>query len=383
LVLYLQNEQQKYSKRLRPLLAGKTTAAMPKRRLTAEELGERQAYQKEAKQNLIKLRNHPDDRIRAIVCAELCKDSSCDEESLCSNTDESLCDGDVGVKRSGASVFDKLKMEFQGLNVTDDTLSDDESRDEAFVPNEDEASDAYAKGSMTFGGVTLYKHRCYRFEQQDIILGIKYFVSETEAFCVPVEPFEKTFLGVLQKEFAPDEQPPFPYVQNRDKGLKLHLKYFVYPKRSELDIPLPEWSYQQRSGMNFAYWVDTKKTRIGKLEKINGIDLYSGAGGLSAGLFKACIRSMMGVEKDRNAARAFLDNHGGLKDDSEESLDEFFHNCRESPEFLASHLSIKGNVGVWHGTVVDFLTKCRDDTSYLHDMGKIHYVHLSPPCQGF
>ena len=85
-----------------------------------------------------------------------------------------------------------------------------------------------------------------------------------------------------------------------------------------------------------------------KKEKLNFLDIFSGAGGLSCGLEMAGMKCILGVECDKNAIKTFGHNHKGAE-------------------------TFCGDI---QGLTKPILTK-------LIGNQKVHAVVGGPPCQGF
>lgn len=297
------------------------------------------------------------------------------------------------------------ELEFQGVDHDEILDEDDEfarlSDDEKLL-------------EVEFEGETFKVGDCFRVKRfNDAILGIKYFVDEETVLCVPVLPFEKSIVGVFQKELAESKSPPngFNYLQVPcrcqqgpcvcKKASEIHLSNLLERKTNgKLELSLPSKAYAPKDGRKFAYWDAAPKLISKKREgPLNCIDLFCGAGGASGGLKRAGYSVVMGVDDDFEALCAFYMNHGGQNpalhrfclesvgktEDDDHFYQDLFFKFLADMNFLASYIR-QGGTSIFWGTVDEFLSAWENKEGFKEAVqanGKIHHVHISPPCQGF
>lgn len=115
---------------------------------------------------------------------------------------------------------------------------------------------------------------------------------------------------------------------------------------------IPRMIYEINRGkrLHFAFYPPSPDnvTTVRLSSKATALDLFAGAGAMHLGFHAAGFETAMAVEKNPFAAQA-----------------------------LSSHVN-----RIFPGDVVDFLTACKSK-SYRDQIGPIHHLHASPPCQGF
>ena len=214
--------------------------------------------------------------------------------------------------------------------------------------------------SVRFKNKLFEKGKCYRYKEKinkrskiDVILGITRFCSDKVAQCVLVIPFEQTFLGEMFKEETIREHK-FDFLSHmrvHDTTVYAPLTFF----RKEALPSIPTWVYEPETRGNwnsFAYYKSARKIKVQKRQnKARVLDLFAGCGGMSLGFEKAGLSIAKAVELDRSAVETYAASHE--------------------------------RVSIFPGDVNEFLKKCKEDEEYRKQIGIIHHVHASPPCQGF
>jgi len=219
---------------------------------------------------------------------------------------------------------------------------------------------------VVFNGRTFFKGRCYQSQNgkgEPIIVAIKSFKSDYEAYCVRVIKTTETFLGTgdHSDEFrrAMEKYNSSVHVQVRGTAELLLSdigKECSFPHPAEI----PDLIYEPRipgSSQSFGYVRDTgtstcrnKQVRIRRKE-MRLMEAFSGAGGMHLGYKEEGFATAMAVELNDVAVDTFELNNPG--------------------------------VPTYRGDVNKFIEKFETDPDYRKSLGNIDAVHVSSPCQGF
>jgi hypothetical protein len=134
---------------------------------------------------------------------------------------------------------DSFDMIYQGFDEDDDENSivscdDDEDENDDDVNKNVNTFEYSSLSSMVFDGHQYNRWKCYHL--QNIVVGIKSFVSASEAYCVRIVPTSKTFLGIGEEgeEFCSS----ISYVQ-----LKKQVLICLSKLENEM-LDLPDWIYK-------------------------------------------------------------------------------------------------------------------------------------------
>jgi hypothetical protein len=273
----------------------------------------------------------------------------------------------------------------QNLN-TEETLGMFEMTDQGFDVNEDifsafdtdeEKADTEANpirnlSEVEFEGRRYKKRQCYYTKSAKgsyVVVGIRSFVSESEAYCVRVVHTCETFLGITkmrEEACIPNKYFPFEYVQLKRQELirlsKLGKLVVVTDSKDSPPESLPDWIYEPligRSRRPFGYTRDrsnmpSNMTRTRRpLKEFRVLEGFTGAGGMHLGFKEEGFHTAMAVEYDDDAVATFK-------------------------------LNDPDDVPVYHGDINEFTERMRDDEEYSRSVvGKTPVIHTSSPCQGF
>jgi hypothetical protein len=139
---------------------------------------------------------------------------------------------------------DTFDMTYQGFDEDDDedsivSLDDDDNNNDDDANNKVNPFEYSSLSSMEFNGRNYHRWKCYHL--QNIVVGIKSFVSASKVYCIRVVPTSKTVLGVGREgeEFC----DTIPYVQLKKQVLICLSK--LGEENKMLDI-LPDWIYEPR-----------------------------------------------------------------------------------------------------------------------------------------
>jgi hypothetical protein len=269
---------------------------------------------------------------------------------------------------------------------TEETLGMFEMADQGFDVNEDifpafdadeEKADTEANrirnlSEVEFEGRRYKKRQCYYTKSAKgsyVVVGIRSFVSESEAYCVRVVHTCETFLGITkmrEEACIPNKHFPFEYVQLKRQELiclsKLGKPVVVTDNKDSPPESLPDWIYEPligRSRRPFGYTRDRSNmpsnvTRTRRPRKeFRVLEGFTGAGGMHLGFKEELFHTAMAVEYDDDAVATFK-------------------------------LNDPDDVPVYHGDINEFTKRMRDDEEYSTSVvGKNEVIHTSSPCQGF
>ena len=264
--------------------------------------------------------------------------------------------------------LDMFEMADQGFDVNEDIFS-------AFDADEEkadtEANPIRNLSEVEFEGRRYKKRQCYYTKSakgSSIVVGIRSFLSESEAYCVRVVHTCETFLGITKmKEEAciPNKHFPFEYVQlKRQELICLSKLGELVVAKGKIDSPpesLPDWIYEPRIGRSrrpFGYTRDrsnmpsnvTRTRRPSREFRV--LEGFTGAGGMHLGFKEEGFHTAMAVEYDDDAVATFKLNNP--------------------------------DVPVYHGDINEFTKRMRDDEEYSTSaVGNTLVTHTSSPCQGF
>jgi len=190
---------------------------------------------------------------------------------------------------------------------------------------------------------------------KDIIVGIQSFITSCLARCILVVKFQDTLLGEndglnYEANYIPEshvqvykqiENIPLSELDGESNDIK-EIPSLIYEPQT-----LGSWSI-------FGYFYDrSKMKRTRKRTEIKSLEIFTGAGGSLQGYHNNGFKTIMAVEKDKEAARTLQENNKDVHVSSQ---------CvRDIIKEYATLKSLKS------------FTILR----------RIDHVHLSPPCQGF
>jgi DNA (cytosine-5)-methyltransferase 1 len=286
-----------------------------------------------------------------------CNQEDSDNENSDNETEDYLDLSNDELREEVARVKkSKLRMAIQGLRSTgryqygkviEEDWDDTERHKRAKLAEID---------SVNLGERTLCRGSCYHYDvgqgKIQIIVGIVRFLSEIEAECVLIVPFEETFLGIEDEdvEYEPSYRPAS-YFQVREPIDPLPLEKIGHPCKDPATIPSHVYEPQAAgSWYCFAYLSDIPKKRFGKRDEMRVLELFAGAGGMSQGFAKEGFNIVKAVEKEPIAVETYAANNA--------------------------------HSAVVQTSVQDFLYKFKKE-DYRRQIGRIDHTHASSPCQGF
>jgi hypothetical protein len=261
-----------------------------------------------------------------------------------------------------------FEMADQGFDVNEDIFS-------AFDADEEKAGSKANPienlSEVESQGRRYKKRQCYYTKSakgSSVVVGIRSFVSESEAYCVRVVHTRETFLGITktrEEACIPNEHFPSEYVQLKRQELiclsKLGKQVVVTDNKDSPPESLPDWIYEPligRSRRPFGYTRDRSNmpsnvTRTRRPRKeFRVLEGFTGAGGMHLGFKEEGFQTAMAVEMDDDAVATFKLNNP--------------------------------NTPVYHGDINEFTKKMKDDEEYSKSVvGKTEVIHTSSPCQGF
>ncbi|OEU08000.1 hypothetical protein FRACYDRAFT_250220 [Fragilariopsis cylindrus CCMP1102] len=163
------------------------------------------------------------------------------EEEEEEDTDKHGSDNSNNVSSEENDTFD---MTYQGFDKDDDedsivSLDDDDNNNDDDANNKVNPFEYSSLSSMEFDGRKYHRWKCYHL--QNIVVGIKSFVSASKVYCIRVIPTSKTVLGVGEEgeEFC----DRIPYVQLKKQVLICLSKL---GEENEMLNLIPDWIYEPR-----------------------------------------------------------------------------------------------------------------------------------------
>jgi DNA (cytosine-5)-methyltransferase 1 len=230
--------------------------------------------------------------------------------------------------------------------VSTDVTEDDRPEDtlEAEAPEADaEISEIKYKGRKYQAGKTYY--RVYR--------GERYMYGLLEMYQRPDGSLYAVWAQVLKHSdtfLASIEFPMHDYV--RLAGVeKVTIDQTFGKEVVELDgIPEMVYEVNRSKRLHFAFYPPRNDIKQGfhSTSQATVLDLFAGAGGMNLGFHAAGFKTSMAVEKNSFAVQT-----------------------------LSEHVN-----RIFPGDVESFLSASRHE-SYRSQIGRVHHIHASPPCQGF
>ena len=229
-----------------------------------------------------------------------------------------------------------------------------QSKTRTNAKSKEQYSPEFDPPSLIYRGKEYHINRCYNVlpptNQNECTIAILRFIDEENARCILISTFEETFLGIEGEDYEVDATMQRERVQIYKHVQNFHLSTFrSHPSDGQ---EIPKWIYEPRetgSWHTFGYFYDRNKVRKkGPRGEIRSLELFAGAGGSLLGYHDEGFKTVMAVERDKDASDTLKANNPHVKVDC---------NCVRKVLENYENMSVA--------------------------LGRIDHIHFSSPCQDF